>query len=105
MKKKKGVPQKRMNPALAAATQQMKDNLFIRSSHKANLLLALMALHNRFGFGEKRLNRFLDEYRNLLEMYNRGEIETVQYFEAKLREKFDIELAVERPGENVFKKE
>jgi hypothetical protein len=46
----------------------------IESSHKAAMLLTLTVLHDKYGFGTKRLERFLDEYKELLDSYNRGYI-------------------------------
>lgn len=42
----------------------------ISSTSKAFNLLTMTVLHNKFGFGRKRLERFLDEFHNLLECYN-----------------------------------
>lgn len=42
----------------------------ISSTSKAFNLLALTVLHNKFGFGRKRLERFMDEFKNLLDCYN-----------------------------------
>ena len=46
----------------------------IESSYKANMILALTVLHDKFGFGKKRIDRFLDEYKELLDSYERGYI-------------------------------
>ena len=46
----------------------------IESSYKANMILALTVLHDKFGFGKKRINKFLDEYKELLDSYERGYI-------------------------------
>ena len=34
------------------------------------MIISLMVLHDKFGYGEKRLNKFLDEYQKQLEAYN-----------------------------------
>ena len=57
MIKKKG-----MNPALARIIQIRKDNMLISAAGKANMIISLMVLHDKFGYGEKRLNKFIDEY-------------------------------------------
>lgn len=46
----------------------------IESSHKVNMLLSLTVLHDKFGFGTKRIDRFLKEYRELLDSYEKGYI-------------------------------
>ncbi len=46
----------------------------IESSHKVNMLLALTVLHDKYGFGSKRIERFLKEYKELLDSYERGYI-------------------------------
>ncbi len=46
---------KGMNPALAAITAKKRDNLLVSAAAKANMLISLMVLHDKFGFGEKRL--------------------------------------------------
>ena len=46
----------------------------IESSHKVAMLLSLTVLHDKFGFGTKRVERFLHEYKELLDSYERGYI-------------------------------
>ena len=48
MIKKKG-----MNPALARITQIRKDNMLISAAGKANMIISLMVLHDKFGYGKK----------------------------------------------------
>ena len=67
MIKKKG-----MNPALTRITQIRKDNMLISAAGKANMIISLMVLHDKFGYGEKRLNKFIDEYQKQLDAYNSG---------------------------------
>lgn len=82
---------KGMNPALAAMKAEHKNNMLIRASHKANMLLTIMVLHDKFGFGEKRLFRFIDEEAKLLEAYNEGYL-NVQDIEDTLKEEVGIEV-------------
>ena len=44
----------------------------IDATHQLTTLLALTVLHFKFGFGTKRLERFVDMYQDLLDSYNRG---------------------------------
>lgn len=92
MNRRNKIPLKRMNPALAVMTQQKREDLIIRSSSKANLLLTLMVLHDKFGYEETSLNRFLEEYRKQLEAYNEGYIERVKDFEDVLWEECGIKV-------------
>lgn len=83
---------KGMNPALAAMTVKKHDNLLVSAAAKANMLISLMVLHDKFGFGEKRLQRFMDEYYKQLEAYNSGHIECVKDFEDVLWEECGIKV-------------
>lgn len=87
MIKKKG-----MNPALARMTQIRKDNILICAAGKANMIISLMVLHDKFGYGEKRLNKFIDEYQKQLDAYNSGYVESVNDFTEVLKEECGIEL-------------
>lgn len=87
MIKKKG-----MNSALARLTQIRKDNMLISAAGKASMIISLMVLHDKFGYGEKRLNKFLDEYQKQLEAYNSGYVESVNDFTTVLKEECGIEI-------------
>ena len=87
MIKKKG-----MNPALARMTQIRKDIMLISAAGKANMIISLMVLHDKFGYGEKRLNKFIDEYQKQLDAYNSGYVESVNDFTDVLKEECGIEL-------------
>lgn len=87
MIKKKGI-----NPALARMTQIRKDNMLISAAGKANMIISLMVLHDKFGYGEKRLNKFIDEYQKQLDAYNSGYVESVEDFRAVLRDECGIEV-------------
>ena len=83
---------KRMNPALAAMSRQYQDNILIRSSNKANLLLTLMVLHSKFDFSESDMDTFLSEYRKQLEAYNNGYVEKAKDFEDVLWDECGIKI-------------
>lgn len=87
MIKKKG-----MTPTLARMTQIRKDNMLISAAGKANMIISLMVLHDKFGYGEKRLNKFIDEYYKQLDAYNSGYVESVNDFTDVLKEECGIEL-------------
>ena len=86
------IKRKGMNPALARMTQIRKDNMLISAAGKANMIISLMVLHDKFGYGEKRLNKFIDEYQKQLDAYNSGYVESVNDFTAVLKEECGIEL-------------
>lgn len=86
------IKRKGMNPALARMTQIRKDNILISAAGKANMIISLMVLHDKFGYGEKRLNKFIDEYQKQLEAYNSGYVERVSDFTTVLKEECGIEL-------------
>ena len=46
----------------------------IDSAQKVNMLLTMTVLHDKFGFGTKRMERFLKEYKELLDSYEKGYI-------------------------------
>lgn len=86
------IKRKGMNPALARMTQIRKDNILISAAGKANMIISLMVLHDKFGYGEKRLNKFIDEYYKQLDAYNSGYVESVKDFTTVLKEECGIEL-------------
>ena len=86
------IKRKGMNPALARMTQIRKDNMLISAAGKANMIISLMVLHDKFGYGEKRLNKFIDEYQKQLDAYNSGYVESVEDFRTVLKEECGIEI-------------
>ncbi len=46
----------------------------IDASHKVAMLLTMTILHDKCGYGTKRLERFIKEYKELLDSYNKGYI-------------------------------
>lgn len=86
------IPRKRMNPALAQLTQQRKDNLLISAAGRANLIISLMVLADKFDFTEEDLNKFIDEYEKQLDAYNSGYVKSVRDFTGVLKEEYGIEV-------------
>ena len=81
-----------MPPTLARMTQIRKDNMLISAAGKANMIISLMVLHDKFGYGEKRLNKLIDEYYKQLGAYNSGYVESVKDFTTMLKEDCGIAL-------------
>lgn len=86
------IKRKGINPALARMTQIRKDNMLISATGKANMIISLMVLHDKFGYGQKRLNKFIEEYQKQLDAYNSGYVESVSDFTMVLKEECGIEL-------------
>lgn len=55
---KRGIPRKGMNPALAALSRRHEENNLIRAAAKANQVLTLMVLHDKFDFDEDDCEKF-----------------------------------------------
>lgn len=49
------------------------DRLIV-SSHKVAMIMTMTILHDKFGFGTKRLEKFTKHYHELIESYNAGYI-------------------------------
>lgn len=82
------IPKKGMNPALRRITE---DRRLINAAHKANMLLTLMVLRDEFGFGNKRAERFLDKYKDVLDSYEKGYI-NVEDLRSTLEDELKIEI-------------
>ena len=80
-------PMYRKSSLLSAAER---DRINTAAASKANMLISLMVLHDKFGFGEQRLNRFLEEYEKQLIAFNDGYIESVSDFEQVLKDECNI---------------
>lgn len=85
---------KRMNPALLAASQEVKNIQLIKGAHKAVLILTLMVLGDQFDFTEEQLKLFMSKYRSELDSYKKRNVEVAD-FEQILREEYNIEVDIE----------
>jgi hypothetical protein len=81
-----------MNPVLEAMGRVHDENILIRSANKANLILTLMVIHDKFDFDREQCERFLEEYNKQLEAYNEGYVERVSDFEEVLKDELGIEI-------------
>jgi hypothetical protein len=57
-------------PRLQVKNRKEADKLIVNTS-RLNMLLTYTVLHFKFGFGKKRLDRFLFYYNDLLDSYNK----------------------------------
>ena len=92
MSKKTIFKKKQQNPVLEALSRRRTDNQLIRSASKANLLITCMVLHDKFGYGKKRTEKFISEYHEQLEAYNSGYIEKAKDFEDVLWDECGIKI-------------
>lgn len=81
-----------MNPALARMTRVVEQNKLIAAAGKANLIISLMVLHDKFNFTPEQLDDFLTEYQKQLDAYNSGYVESVEDFRAVLKDECRIEV-------------
>lgn len=81
-----------MNPALARMTRVVEQNKLIAAAGKANLIISLMVLHDKFDLTPEQLDDFLTEYRKQLDAYNTGYVESVEDFRAVLKYECGIEV-------------
>ena len=91
--KKNSIPGRRMNPALANMNQMQRDNILIRASQKANTILTLMVLYDKFDFEVEDMEKFMHEFREQLDSYERGYI-NVKDFEGILKDECGIEVGL-----------
>lgn len=94
MNNKKLIPRKRMNPALALMSRQARDNTLISAAGKANKIITLMVLKDKFDFTQEQINRFIQEYQSELDAYNQGYVESVKDFTEVLKNECGIEIDV-----------
>ncbi len=92
--KRQMIPKKGMNPAMAMLARRHSEDTLLRASYKANMLLTLMVLHDKFGFGEAECNKFIDEHKMQLDAYNEGYVETVKDFEDVIKDELGIEINI-----------
>lgn len=81
-----------MNPALARMTRVVEQDKLIAAAGKANLIISLMVLHDKFDFTPEQLDDFLTEYQKQLDAYNSGYVESVEDFRSVLKDECGIEV-------------
>ncbi len=88
------IPRKGMNPALEKMSQQRKENILISAAGKANMIISLMVLADKFDFLSEGLDKFINEYNKQLDAYNSGHVESVKDFAEVLKEEYGIEVKI-----------
>jgi len=66
--------------------------MLISAAGKANLIISLMVLADKFDFTPEQLEKFIDESQKQLEAYNSGYVESVNDFIGVLKEEYGIEV-------------
>ena len=52
---------------------KMREQIAIEAAEKSNLILTICVLHDVFGFGKKRINRFVDSYKEVADSFQAGD--------------------------------
>ena len=66
----------------------------VQSAHRAYMLIGLMTLHNDFGFGPKRLEKFAEAWNENLKRFNSGELK-LDGVERIMSESYGIEYKLQ----------
>lgn len=66
--------------------------MLISAAGKANMIISLMMLSDKFDFTPEQLEKFIDESQKQLEAYNSGYVESVNDFIGVLKEEYGIEV-------------
>ena len=88
------IPGKGINPALAAMSRRARDNSLISAAGKANKIITLMVLHDKFDFTQDQIQEFTNAYQAELDAYNQGYVESVKDFTEVLKNECGIEIDV-----------
>jgi hypothetical protein len=79
------------NAVKQALFRKHKEEKLIDAVFVIHLTIALYILHNKFGFGEKRLSKFVKEFEEQLDCYNKGYV-TLDDIKQSLKEDTGIEV-------------
>ena len=71
--------------------QKKREEMLIDSAAKASLMTTLCVLHDCFGFGEKRLNDFVDHYHELCMSMKHG-TDDWKHINQEIYERFGIKI-------------
>lgn len=70
---------------------EKREQLILEAAEKANLLMTICVLHDCFGFGKKRINRFADYYVELAKSFEHNQ-ENLQRINEDIWERFGIKV-------------
>lgn len=69
-------------------------DMLIQSAHRAYMLIGLWTLHEEFGFGAVRMERFAEAWQRSLERFNNGELK-LDGVERIMSENYGIEYLIQ----------
>lgn len=72
MKRKPYMNRKGMNPALLQMSEQQKAATYIDAATRSHKLITDKVLHDEFGFGPDRRERFRVKYEEQMSLYRKG---------------------------------
>lgn len=72
MKRKPYINRKGMNPALLQMSEQQKAATYIDAATRSHKLITDKVLHDEFGFGPSRRERFRVKYEEQMRLYRKG---------------------------------
>lgn len=83
-KAKPMIPAGNKNHLIQARKQQLRDDELIEASYRVFMTLGLTVLHDKYGYGEARLKRFIAGITDLMDSYQKGYI-NIQDLEETLK--------------------
>lgn len=81
---------KGMNPALARMTQMTRESKLIDATEKANMIVSLMVLCDKFDFTPEQVEKYMSEFRKQLDAYRDGYVKSVKDFTDVLKDEYGI---------------
>ena len=72
-------------------SQKEREKILVEAAERANLIMTICVLHDCFGFGKKRINRFVDKYVELANSFQMKNEDLTQ-INQELWERFDIKI-------------
>lgn len=70
---------------------KVREQIIRDSTEKANLIMTVCVLHDCFGFGKKRVNRFVDKYKELADSFQAGN-ENLEEINEEFWKRFDLKI-------------
>lgn len=68
-----------------------RERIIMESAEKANMIMTICVLHDCFGFGEKRINRFVDRYKDIADSFQQGN-EDLNKINEEIWERFGVKI-------------
>ena len=68
-----------------------RERIIMESAEKANMLMTICVLHDCFGFGETRIHRFVDRYKEIADSFQHGN-EDLNKINEEIWERFGVKI-------------